>query len=213
MFKNMQKEIQQQIFDYCDTVLDCLATFEQAVRQYCDTPDRAQAKETFQTVHKAESRADDMRRNIEVVMYTKALFPESRGDILRLLETMDRVPNQAEAAVRRIWNQHTTIPQEYHARVLRLVDLSVQTGQAMVDAVRELFTNYTNATVAVGRIDELESDADHVQNELIENIFAQRKKTVEALLLRDLVDEIAHISDRAEVVGDHIRITVAKRTI
>ena len=32
-------------------------------------------------------------------MYSKALFPESRGDILGLLEAMDKVPNQAEKAL------------------------------------------------------------------------------------------------------------------
>ena len=46
-----------------------------------------------------------MRREIEVMMYSKALFPESRGDILTLLETIDRVPNQAEAVVRMLLNQ------------------------------------------------------------------------------------------------------------
>lgn len=213
MFKNMQKEVQTEIFAYCDTVLNCLDTFQQALHHYCETTDRQAAKENFYKVHQAESKADDIRRNVEVVMYTKALFPESRGDILRLLEAVDRVPNQAESAVRTIWNQHTVIPEEYHSSLLQLGDLCVRATAAMVESIRQLFKNYTNATVAVGTIDQLESEADRVQNELIERIFADHEKSVEAILLRDLVDEVAHITDRAEVVGDHIRILVAKRII
>ncbi|MEK0368345.1 MAG: DUF47 family protein, partial [Nitrosopumilus sp.] len=37
------------------------------------------------------------RREIEISLYEKALIPESRGDILGLLEAVDRIPNKAES--------------------------------------------------------------------------------------------------------------------
>ena len=170
-------------------------------------------KAAFAEVHKSESKADDIRREIEVVMYSKALFPESRGDILGLLETMDKVPNQAESAIRMIWNQHVTIPEKYHPQILQLVDVCSRTVDAMVDAAEKLFSDFTNAAVAVGKIDELESEADKIEAGLIEEVFSEPVDGIATIVFRDLIKQIAHISDRAENVGDKIRIIVAKRTI
>lgn len=88
-------------------------------------------------------------------MYSKALFPESRGDILGLLESMDRVPNQAESSLRSIFTQHLTIPENFTPKLLQIAELCRQCVTAMLDSSEKLFTNLTNATVMVGKIDEL----------------------------------------------------------
>ena len=46
---------------------------------------------------------------------------------------------------------------------------------------------------------------------LTREIFAGAASDLDKILLRDLVKSIAAISDRAENVGDHMRIMVAKR--
>ncbi len=213
LFVNKQKKIQSQVSEYCSSVLECMGAFQQAVEQYCSQPDRARAKIAFAEVHKAESKADDIRQDIEVLMYSKSLFPESRGDIMGLLETMDKVPNQAESAIRMIWNQHIDIPERYAPQLLQLVDICCRTVAAMVQAAEKLFSDFTNAAVIVGKIDELESEADNVEAVLIEQVFSEPDKGIETILFRDLIKNIAHISDRAENVGDRIRVIVAKRSI
>ena len=146
-------------------------------------------------------------------MYTKALFPESRGDVLGLLETMDKVPNEAEAASRMVLNQHIVIPGFLRPNILQLVNTCHRCVQAMIESATKLFSEFTNATVAIGKIDELESEADFIESDLIEQIFSSDMDGAEKLLLRDLVKHIAEVSDRAENVGDRIRIIVAKRKI
>ena len=211
MFINKQKKVEKLLAEYCQTVMDCLNAFRESIINYENAPKNSY--ELFKQVHMFESKADDIRREIEVMMYSKALFPESRGDILGLLEAMDKVPNQAESSVHAIKNQHIVIPEEYQSGINELVDLCVRTGEAMVDSVTKLFTDYTSATVAVGKIDELESAADKVEAKLIERIFAAKPKNIQAILLRDLIKQIAAVSDRAENAGDRIRIAVAKRMI
>ena len=60
--------------------------------------------------------------------------------------------------------------------------------------------------------DELESEADHIESELKERIFASDLEGLDKILLRDLVGRFANICDRAEDVADRVRIIVAKRT-
>ena len=212
-FVSKQKEIELQLGQYRQAVSQCLAAFENAIKQYCQTADRAALKDAFDEVHGVESQADEIRREIEVMMYSKALFPESRGDILGLLETMDRVPNQAESVVRGIVTQHITIPENFATKVLQIARLCCQCVDAMLESSEKLFTNLTNATVIVGKIDELESHVDHIEAELIEEIFASQMDGFDKILLRDIVKSIAQISDRAEDVGDRIRIIAAKRRV
>lgn len=213
LFTSKQKDIQNRIALYCRTVLDCLDAFKRSVTQYCDDLDSEAIKENFVEVHQAESRADDLRRDIEVVMYSKALFPESRGDILGLLETMDKVPNQAEACVQMIYEQRVVIPEAFAEEVRQLVGICFRCVETMLDSAQKLFTDYTSATVALGKIDELESEADHLESGLKRHIFSSDLDALGKILLRDLVKHVSAICDRAENVGDRIRIIVAKRGI
>jgi len=212
-FASRQNKVQTQITQYCDTVLECLQVFKAAVAGYCREGNREAIKASFADVHKAESLADDVRREIEVMMYSKALFPESRGDILGLLETMDRVPNQAESCVRMIFEQHISIPGPFAPAILQLIDVCHRCAQAMVNSATKLFTDYTSATVAVGKIDELETEADNLESTLMQQIFSSDMSGTDKILLRDLIKHISGICDRAENVGDRIRIIVAKRGI
>ena len=213
LFINKQKKIETQITQYNQQVASCMDVFRQALQQCCDNTDREAIKTSFEKVHKAESLADDIRREIEVMMYSKSLFPESRGDIMGLLETMDKVPNQAESAIRMIWNQYVTIPEKHSPEILNLVDVCCRAVDAMVESAEKLFSDFTNAAVAVGKIDELESEGDRIEATLIEQVFSEKVDSVSTIVFRDFIKCVVQISDRAENVGDKIRIIVAKRTI
>ena len=212
-FTSKQKKIHDQITQYRETVLQCMDAFAGILKRHCENSDTAIANSDFNEVHKAESRADDIRREIEVTMYSKALFPESRGDILGLLETMDKVPNQAEECVRMIYEQGISVPEELVPQVARLVEVCVRCVSVMTDAVEQLFSNYRNAAFVIGRIDELETEADHIESSLKRQVFASDIDGMQKILLRDLIKGIAALCDRSETVGDRIRIIVAKRSI
>ena len=211
MFLNRQRKIEAQLNEYRSTVSLCLEKFQDSIKRYCRDADPAQLQTDYNQLHHYESLADDIRREIEVVMYSKALFPESRGDILGLLETMDKIPNQAEKTVLVMLTQNVRIPEPFHPQVLQLVQVCRRCVDALLDSAAKLFSDFTNAAVAIGKIDELESEADLIEADLISRIFKSDMAGFDKLLLRDVVRDIASVSDRAENAGDHVRIIVAKR--
>jgi len=213
IFKSKRKELQNQISLYCRELHRCLEILQTSLKEYCENPDREVLKANTARIHEVESHADDICGEIEVMMYSKAVFPESRGDILGLLEAMDRVPNQAESVLRMVLNQYIEIPEEYDKKILQLTDTCCRAAEAMRTAGEKLFTDYTTAAVAIGNIDELESEADKMEAILIEKVFSSDMDGFKKIILRDLIKHIAQISDRAENVGDRIRIIVAKRSI
>jgi uncharacterized protein len=213
LFVSKQKQIESQLSQYCRTVADCVEAFHRALKSYAQNADRNQLTRDYQTVHQAESRADDLRREIEVLMYSKSIFPESRGDILNLLESVDRVPNQAEKIVQMLLTRRIILPANLTDSILQLADVSLRCVKALLEGVEKLFTDFTNATAAVGKVDALESQSDQLQFQLYDAIFAGDKDGYEKLLVADLIRSIASVCDRAENAGDRIRIVVAKRSI
>ena len=206
-----QQRVQGQLDEYNRKVIECLKIFRSAFAE-CSI-DRRRLEQGYRDVHKAEGEADDIRRTLEDMMYTESVFPESRGDILGLIEAMDRVPNSAEYAVRMVLIQHIDLPAELRTSISELVEVCCMSVVAMINGVEQLFSNYIDAMVTVGKIDLLESEADTIEEELIDRIFSSEIADLQKILLRDLVEHISNIADRAENVGDRIRLMVAKRSV
>jgi uncharacterized protein len=213
LFRSKQREIEEQLATYREKAAECVEEFRKSFTRYCASSDLDQLREDVVRVHKAESEADDIRREVETTMYSKALFPESRGDVLGLLEALDRIPNQAEAVVRLIVNQYVSVPEEYHAQLQELVDVCCRCVDATLEASAKVLSDFANAASIVGRIDELESQADGIEAALLQRIFSSDLDTLGKMQMRELVQSIADISDRAENVGDRLRIIVAKRLV
>lgn len=208
-----QQQIQDQIEQYNRHVMECLDVFRRTFIDFCANPKRELLEEGYKLAHEAERKADDTRRGLENMMYTKAVFPESRGDILGLIETMDSVANRAESAVRRVLIQHIDIPEEFYPEIINLVDVSHASVTAMIQGVEQLFDSFVDAAVTVGKIDKFESEADTIEEQLIDRIFSGNESDLQKILLRDLIYHLSSIADRAEHVGDRIRLMVAKRSI
>jgi len=60
--------------------------------------------------HKFESRADDLRDETNELMYSRALIPESREDIMALLERVDEIPRSFEKILNMIRTPKTLFP-------------------------------------------------------------------------------------------------------
>ena len=208
-----QKDVQDGIEEYCRDVEACIAALLETLERYCQTQNRDDVRTGLPTTHAAESAADDVRGQIEVLMFSRGVFPESRGEILQLLEKMDRVPNRAEDVLRMILEQRILIPEPFAPAVMEIARTCSRAVHAMLDAAKTLFGEYARAAEHVGKIDEIESAVDRLLGALIERIFDCDMEGYQKILLRDLVARLASTSDSAEAVGEHIRVMVAKRTL
>jgi predicted phosphate transport protein (TIGR00153 family) len=108
-----QEKIEGMLESYFERCDNCFQLFEQAFDNYCENGPCETFNHIVQRTHETESAADDLRRDIEHTLYGKALLPESRGDILGVLESFDKLPNMAETVIFSLRCQHTHIPAEY----------------------------------------------------------------------------------------------------
>ena len=198
-------------FERCDT---CFQMFEKAFGVFFDTGQGAAFGAAVQKAHEAESAADDMRREIELTLYGKALLPDSRGDVLGLLESFDRLPNMAETALFALSCQRIVLPETLAPLYKRLVDINLQSYYLCRRAVDALLSNPKITLHATKEVDEKESESDRLEREMLCQIFDTPELSAgQKLLYKDMILLIGGISDRAEAVADRIAIVAIKRQI
>ena len=215
-FTAKQRRVQNLVAKYMDVWIGCIRSFRDTWDVYAKEGISEEFYFRVKSTHKEESRADDMRRDIELELYSKALIPESRGDILGLLESVDILLSQAERVLYDIQLQKMDIPDEVKVPFEKMVDITCSCCEVVNKAVRVIFVenNKTNGLMhLVHEIDNLESEADHLERRLIRTILKLDIETGFKLMLKEMVRQLARVTDQAEHVGDRLTIVSVKRRV
>lgn len=210
-----QNRVQRMMGQYMDIWIGCIRCYRDAWDIYLTQGIGEEFHYRVDATHKEESRADDKRREIEHALYAKALLPESRGDILGILETVDELLTMAEWSLRDVQLQEMKIPEELKSNLNKVVDMSSSCCEMVNKAVRTLFVGGKPHDVVdlVVEIDHFESEIDHIERSLIRTIFRSDLRKGDKLELKDLVRRLTKLSDAAEHVGDRLTLVSTKRRI
>ncbi|MCA9523466.1 MAG: DUF47 family protein [Myxococcales bacterium] len=210
-FWKRNKRIQQSFGDYLEQAELCLHSFEAGMTEwllYSQT--QRYVDLTFQT-SREESKCDDLRRSIEREIYEKSLIPDSRGDVLGLLESLDKIPNRMESVMREIHVMRMSPPPVIDQQLAHLLTRCCATVETLIEAARSIFGDMSGVREAVKKIDKLESECDFIQHSAVAALFASDLELAEKMLYREIVRRVGSIPDLAESVGDRLTITSAKR--
>lgn len=169
----------------------------------------------FQTdlTHKFESKADDTREEIKTLMYGKALLPESRGDIMGLLEAMDEVPHLFESVLYMIKTQKLVIPQFLILDIKELLGVCLESCDLMLKQVETLFKRSEGIRAYVSKIDHIESHGDHIERRIITEIFDSEIDPFQKLQLKEMVVSIGEIPDQVDRISRRVNIISMKRRV
>ncbi len=205
-----KKQIESTFADFRFEVVNSVTALKKAILIAIDSKDIG-LDNAISMVRISESKADTLRAEIEVLLYGKALFPESRGDIFGLLEATDKIANQAEIVVLMLKTHKIVLPDFCVSSILSIVNYAVNIVSVLSEAEEKVFSNYRMALPLVGKIAQIESDADDVEIFLTEEIFKSEIDPYKKLILTEWIRILSEICDKAEDVSDLIRIIVAKR--
>ncbi len=210
MFKRT-KELESQIDQFCDKVDEGAMSFKIGIVAFLDGNFPA-FEDKLKQVNELESQADTLRRDVERRLYEQTLIPESRGDVLGLLENMDTILNNCEGAMWQFAIEKPDIPTEFHADYRGLVDASVEAVDALVSASRAFFRGMAEVTDHMHKVLFFEKEGDKVSTRLKMAIFAGDLDLAHKAQLRNFVEHIDDIADTAEDVADRLAIYSIKRS-
>ena len=164
-------------------------------------------------VAKMESDADDICRQIELDMYSKSLLPETRRDLLTIIENIDRIPTRAETILNMFLTQKTIVLDQLKEPMRELVALSIETYHLTVKAVDDCFGKMDGVSEFNRLVDNNESIGDKLERKMITTIFEADIETAEKILQKEFVLQLGSICDMCESTLDLVVICSIKRSV
>ncbi len=199
--------------DFLDKVSEAGMLFQHGVDAYLKG-NRPSFVKKIEDIADVEHVGDALRRDLEEQLYTQTLIPDSRGDVLELLENMDGLLDRFKGALWRFEIEQPDIYPELHDDIRELAACVVESVEAMVRSTRAFFKDISTVADHLHKVSHWESQSDKVSTRIQSRVFREEERDLSyRMQLRDFIRHVDKIADRAEDVADKLRIYVIKRSL
>jgi len=207
------RALEGEIDEFFDKLSESALVYKIAVKTYMHEGCTAEFESRLQDVNKMESEADHLRRAIETKLYAHMLIPESRGDVLGLIENLDRLMNLFEGTLWAFHIERPEIPEQFHVDFEALVEMAVHSAEFLVLASRAFFRNIEAVGDHNHKVMFYEKEADKVSTKLKMAVFESDLPLAHKSHLRYFVEHIDNVADLSEDVADRLAIYTIKRSV
>ena len=208
------KKLVYEIDKYLDDIEKGALTFEQALLDYYKGEiDKFEIK--HKEINELEHNCDETRRDIKYNLYSNLLIPESRGDVLGLLETLDNVIDTAKKVISYFSIERPVIFEFIKEDFIELTETSVKTVLELVNASRSFFREISLVKDFLNKVNFWEHEADRIEEQLKRKVFNSNeiKKFSVKTHLRDFAEKISEFADEAQDVSERLSVYAIKRYI
>ena len=212
-FGARQQQILKELDEYLHNLNTITRTMREAIGAYLKE-DMQEFLRLFEEINNVESHLDTLRRDIEERIYEQRLLPDTRDDILALLESLDRIPNRIQAVTREMLLQGIRIPELIHHSVNQLAHRGVEIVQVLSRVADAFLNRPHDVREGARQLSKQENEADMIEHEAVKLIFQDAGlELAKKMQLYHFVDRFGSICDMAEDVGDQVMIWAIKRLL
>ncbi|HHI82781.1 MAG TPA: DUF47 family protein [Rhizobiales bacterium] len=205
------RQLEEQLDSFFDKLSESSVMFRLAVKVYIKEGANEEFAERLEKVNELESQADDLRRTIEKQLYADMLIPDSRGDVLGLIETVDQVNSLFEGILWTLSIEKPEIPDDFRADFRKLSNMVVKAVDELGLGARVFFRSPHDVPAYNHKVMLYEKEADRISTRLKTAIFDSDLDLARKLHLREIAEQIDNIADQAEDVADRLAIYAIKR--
>ena len=162
-----------------------------------------------------ETEVDHIRKDIEMSLYSNMLIPESRGDVLGILEALDEVADCIEKVVLEFDIQKPEIPEPIAEDFLKIAELSTRCIEKLIFAVTDFFKSSDHVNILIQEVKYCESEIDRLEEGVKRKAFSGGSVSGLAvkLQIKGFAEQLCDISDFAEDVCERLMLSAIKRSI
>lgn len=206
------KLLESRIEEYLDHTSEVAMLFREAMKDYLEGRDE-EFEGRRRQVTDLEKHADEIRLEVERQLYLETLIPESRGDVLGILENTDEVITDAKETLMLLSVQRPDIPESMRSDYRELAEYGCQAVQELVSGIRAFFRTAASVRDYVHKVVFWEREADTVGDRLKRKIFSSDLDLAQKMHLGDFVVHVDALADDAEDVSERISISAIKRSV
>jgi predicted phosphate transport protein (TIGR00153 family) len=205
------KLLESQVDQFLDLITKGTLCMRAAIQSYLGGDDE-DFQSRLELVSDYEKKADELRRSTQSMIYTYSLIPESRADVLGLLENLDSVIDRAKQVVQEFDVQEPDVEVGYFDLYLQVTNKSVKAVEQVVDAARAFFRNESRMRDCINKVDFYEGEADRAGFRLKKQIYQSDLDLARKHHLRYFADALESLSDIAQEVSERLTIASIKRS-
>ncbi|MGD2270305.1 MAG: DUF47 family protein [Desulfobacterales bacterium] len=211
LFKK-EKEVSDLLLKFLDEVEKCLNKADQTIHAYFNGTIK-EAKLLARSVREIETEVDVFKYNIRDKLYYGAYLPLIREDIYKLVESIDKVANAAEACCDFLLNQRPSIPDDLKPQFT----IVGQESMSIIDPLKKAVSCFLRKKCSMEKVRQyaqevgfLESDVDKSEWDLTKAIFTSSLAFSHKIHLKNCLNSIVEVSDRAEDAADQLELVALK---
>jgi len=206
-----EKEINRLILKHLDSVCNCLQLALETVKDYL-SDNLEESKSLALRVDKCETETDSILRDIMSRLYSGAYLPSLRSDIFHLIQYLDSVANAAEACCDFFLDQRPGIPEDMKTRFLSIMEKSIASCTPLGESVSLFFKNKDIEAIQekAKEVGMMESVVDKEEWDITRDIFKTDLDYGHKIHLKQCLESIVTISDRAEDTSDQLQLIIIK---
>lgn len=206
------KEIEELFEDLDNSVQECLFSSLDAILEYIENGENEEVERLTSIVHRAESEADEYRREIIDHILQGRLMPNTRGDLMNLIEDIDNIADNAEDLLDSTLFIALDLSELNKEQLKEMSNQIKKQYKKLAKAVSYLFKDMNQAITQTGQLENIESSVDDIEEQMIRKISTRDDiELARKLAYRDTISEISDLADTVENAGDVIEIIIAMR--
>ncbi len=211
MFFKQTKNLEGQIDEYLDLVIRGGLVFKQGIKCYLDGQ-TAEFDGYLAELTRIEDTADDLRRNIEITLYSRTLIPESRGDVLGLMESCDKVLNVTTETLLEFSVEIPNISPDLRQNFLDISVSSIACLEDTVSGIRSYFKNINAVRDYITKVQFYKKETNKIAERIKRAVFRTDDALSHKIHIRYFTFHIERIAENAEDVCDRLSIAIIKRS-
>jgi len=207
------KDLEHSIDKLHDKIIEMTLEFRKAVDIYLKEQRSDDYRKTSKKIKQIEHESDILRRSIESSLYEQNLIPDLRGNILQLVENLDKVINLFDDVAHKFYIEQPNIPVCYHEQLRTLIRQVSDCAENMAISSRAFFRDLSTLRDYSQKVFLLEHQSDKTSAKLRKSVFDSDLELAQKIQINNFVEEVADIADLAEDCIDALLIFAIKREI
>ena len=214
LFFNRTQELENEINEYLDIVDKSFLIFNRDVSNYI-RKNKREFEENKKDILKLESDADEYQKDIKYKLYKYMLIPESRGDVLTLLENIDNIVDMEKKILTQLDIENPQIPEFLEKDFIEMTEKTTKAIEALVRSIRAYFEQISMVNESVNKVHFYEHEVDKIEERINRKIFSSERigDFCKKVHMRYFTEKIASLSDEAETISEKVSVAAIKRSI
>jgi predicted phosphate transport protein (TIGR00153 family) len=205
MGRQKEEQVLEKVQDFTERVVVLVDKLQDVIKRFVKD-EYSELDQAAAEMDALESKTDDVKAEILDQLYSGGIYFMGRADLARLVSSMDGIANLAAGAADRVAMRHFTLPGELNDLLVEMAQVDLEAVQTLRDAVLAMGKDFREALAVAGRVDKIESHADHVFSSMYRYMFDMDIDFKTFHQLKAIIERLESIADKASQNAELIRL-------